>query len=96
MLGRILSALFESPYDLLSVREFFDVVSNIRVRLHGQDLAVDTKAANVISRAVLKRCQQCIRVLKTQATQFCQRIGAIHATDRGNGRVGELDWLLLK
>ena len=63
---------------------------------HGQDLAVDPKAANVISRAVLQRCQQSICVLKTQATQFRQSILTIHSTDGRDGRICKLDWLLLK
>ena len=96
MLGRKLSALFESPNNLLTVREFFDIVSHIRMRLHRQNLAVDPKTTNVVSRAVLKRCQQSIRVLKTQATQFRQCIRTTHSTDGRNGRVGKLDWLLLK
>lgn len=96
MRGRKLSALFESPNNLLSVRELFDIVSNIGVRLHGQDLAVDSEATDVIVRTVLKRCQQSICVLKTKSTQFHQRIGAIHSTNGCDGRVCKFNWLLLK
>ena len=63
---------------------------------HRQDLAVDSKAANVISRTVSECRQQSICVLKTQTTQFRQRICTIHPTDGRNGRVCKLDWLLLK
>lgn len=90
------SAFFESPNDLLSFGQFLDAVARSRMSFHWQDLAVDSKAAYVISRAVSQRCQQSICVLKTQATQFRQRIGTIHSTDGRNGRVGKLDWLLLK
>jgi hypothetical protein len=90
------SALFESPNDLLSVRQFLDAVARSRMSFHWQDLAIDSKAANVVSRAVSQRCQQSICVLKTQTTQFRQRVCAIHSTNGRNGRVGKLDWLLLK
>ena len=90
------SALFESPNDFLSVRQFLDAVARSRMRFHRQDLAVHSKAAYVISCAVSKRCQQSICVLKTQTTQFRQRICAVHSTDGCNGRVGKLNWLLLK
>lgn len=63
---------------------------------HGQDLAVDPKAAYVIRGTVSKRSQQSVGVLKTQTTQFRQRICTIHSTDGRNGRVCKLDWLLLK
>lgn len=96
MRGRKFSALFESPNNFLSVREFFDIVSNFGVRLHGQDLAVHSEAADVIFRTVLKRCQQSICVLKTQSTQFHQRIGATHSTNGRDGRVCKFNWLLLK
>ena len=63
---------------------------------HGQDLAVDSEAANVISRAVSECRQQRICILKTQATQLCQSIQTIHSTNcRGRCR-HEFDGLLLK
>lgn len=90
------STLFEPPNDLLSVRQFLDAVARSCMRLHRQDLAVHSKAAYVIPCAVSKRCQQSICVLKTQTTQFRQRICAVHSTYGRDGRVRKLDWLLLK
>ena len=52
-----LSALFESSNDLIALRQICDFISAFRMRLNWKDLAVDSKAADVVCCTKLKRCQ---------------------------------------
>ena len=66
------------------------------MRFDREDLTVNSKAANTVTRAKPKCVEHSLRVGEAERRQFDQGIPTFHSTDRFNRRIPKLDGLIGK
>src|SRR4051794_28075908 len=84
-------ALPELAGDLVIVRKLLDLVAVLRMRLEGQNLAVDPKATDLVLGTETKGGQKRLGVRQAKPSQFREAVRPIHPPNSRGGRVLELD-----
>ena len=88
--------VLEPPNDIRAFRQICHLIPTFRMGLDGKDLAVDSKATDVVVGTKLKSTEQGVGIRHTEAVQFRQGLRPFHLANRGRGRGGELDGLISK
>ncbi len=89
-----LPALFEASNNFIAIWQICDRISAFRMSLDGKDLAVDSKAADVVCCTELEGGQQGVSILHAQTAQLCQSIRPFHLADGRGSRGDEFDGLV--